>query len=72
MHDKRIADEMYSFPYECILQQDTGYQGYSPDNVTVIHSADMKDGEAEIGYWIGKPYWGQCLIPEAVKAWKFL
>ncbi len=36
------------------------------------HSADMKDGEAEIGYWIGKPYWGQCLIPEAVKAWKFL
>ena len=24
--------------------------------------------EAEVGYWIGKPYWGQGLIPEAVNA----
>lgn len=33
-----------------------------------LHSAEMKNSEAEIGYWIGKPYWGQGLIPEAVKA----
>lgn len=33
-----------------------------------LHSATMKSGEAEIGYWIGKPYWGQGLIPEAVNA----
>ena len=33
-----------------------------------LHSADMNDDEAEIGYWIGKPYWGQSLIPEAVSA----
>lgn len=31
------------------------------------HSAAMKNGEAEIGYWIGVPYWGQGLIPEAVQ-----
>lgn len=27
----------------------------------------IADDEAEIGYWIGVPYWGQGLIPEAVK-----
>ena len=32
-----------------------------------LHSAEMQPGEAEIGYWIGKPYWGQGLIPEAVR-----
>ena len=33
-----------------------------------LHAADMSRREAEIGYWIGKPYWGQGLIPEAVGA----
>lgn len=28
---------------------------------------DLSDSEAEIGYWIGVPYWGQGLIPEAVR-----
>ena len=32
-----------------------------------LHSAEMQPGEAEIGYWIGVPYWGQGLIPEAVR-----
>lgn len=27
----------------------------------------MQDDEAEIGYWIGREYWGQGLIPEAVR-----
>lgn len=26
------------------------------------------DKEAELGYWIGVPYWGRGLIPEAVRA----
>lgn len=32
--------------------------------------SDMAAGEseAELGYWIGVPYWGQGLIPEAVRA----
>lgn len=33
-------------------------------------STDMteRDDECELGYWIGKPYWGQELIPEASRA----
>ena len=33
-------------------------------------STDMtdRDDECELGYWIGKPYWGQGLIPEASRA----
>ena len=32
-----------------------------------IHSAKMTDSECEIGYWIGEPYWGRGLIPEAIR-----
>lgn len=32
-----------------------------------LHSADMQPNEAEIGYWIGVPYWGRGLTPEAVR-----
>ena len=31
-------------------------------------SAPMSPTEAEIGYWIGVPFWGNGLIPEAVRA----
>ncbi|MGI6342465.1 MAG: GNAT family N-acetyltransferase [Bacteroidales bacterium] len=31
-----------------------------------IHSVEMADSECEIGFWIGEPFWGQGLIPEAV------
>ena len=29
---------------------------------------DIPDTQAEFGYWLGVPYWGQGLIPEAVSA----
>ena len=29
-------------------------------------NVDIPDDEGEIGYWIGVPFWGQGLIPEAV------
>ena len=32
-----------------------------------VHTARMVPGEAEIGYWIGVPYWGRGLMPEAVR-----
>lgn len=33
---------------------------------SAIHSAKIADTECEIGFWIGEPFWGQGLIPEAV------
>lgn len=33
-----------------------------------LNPSYLKPNEAEIGYWIGKKYWGQGLIPEAVRA----
>lgn len=33
----------------------------------ILRPWDEADTEAEIGYWIGVPYWGQGLIPEAVR-----
>jgi RimJ/RimL family protein N-acetyltransferase len=33
-----------------------------------MHSSEMTETEGEIGYWIGEPFWGQGLIPEATHA----
>lgn len=35
MHDKKIADTSYAFPYPCVLYQDTGYQGFRPEGVVI-------------------------------------
>jgi ribosomal-protein-alanine N-acetyltransferase len=39
-------------------------------NLTIGDASKMKlpADEGEIGYWLGVPYWGQGLIPEAVHA----
>jgi RimJ/RimL family protein N-acetyltransferase len=31
------------------------------------NNVPLKDGEAELGYWLGVPYWGRGIIPEAVR-----
>ena len=30
-------------------------------------NTDLPDTEAEVGYWIGVPFWGKGMIPEAVR-----
>jgi hypothetical protein len=45
MHDKKIADTMYSFPYPCTLYQDTGYQGYRPDGVDIVQPVKKSRGK---------------------------
>ena len=44
-----------------------GVAGGHPIGSVGFHRNDLAedDDEYELGYWIGKPYWGQGLIPEA-------
>lgn len=44
-HDKRIADEQYSFPSEWTVYQDTGYVGYRSGDNTVMPFRKPKGGE---------------------------
>jgi hypothetical protein len=44
-HDKRIADENYTIPEGFTLYQDTGYQGYRPEGVTVIQPMKKPPGK---------------------------
>lgn len=45
VHDKKIADEHYYFPYACTLMQDTGYQGYAPENAIIVQPAKKPKGK---------------------------
>lgn len=60
-HDKKIADEEeYQFPPESTLWQDTGFQGYAPDGVTIQQpkkkprNAELSDAEKEKNQAISK------------------
>lgn len=43
--------------------------GLPVGSIGIMRNANIptKENEAEIGYWLGKPYWGHGLIPEAVR-----
>ena len=58
------ADETYAV---CLREDNVaiGSIGLTPPAQSHTKAAD---DEIEIGYWIGVPYWGQGLIPEAVRA----
>jgi len=58
------ADEIYAV----VLKQTgeaIGGIGLMMSN-SEISRAEMTGNEGEIGFWIGEPFWGQGLIPEAV------
>ena len=60
-----------------VLKKDETYAICLRENGKVIGSISLKmkddtdftdrDDECEMGFWIGKPYWGQGMMPEAVE-----
>ena len=64
---RRIICEMLMAPeiYAIVLKE-TGL----PVGSIGLHHNDLAPGEdeAELGYWIGAPYWGRGLVPEAARA----
>lgn len=53
--------------YACVLKQSGRVVGCAGLMVGKNSNFPIGDEEGEIGYWIGVPYWGQGLIPEAVQ-----
>jgi hypothetical protein len=45
VHDKKIADAAYSIPPGFTLAQDTGYQGYCPEGVTIFQPQKKPKGK---------------------------
>lgn len=57
------APETYAI---CLKEDDKAIGSIGLISPQASHTA-MSEKEMEVGYWIGKPFWGQWLVPEAVK-----
>ena len=63
---RRIIREVLMAPENyAIVLKETGL----PVGAIGFHRRDLAehDDELELGYWIGKPYWGKGLVPEAAR-----
>lgn len=67
-NSREIIREVLSAPevYAVCLKEDGRAIGSIGLTVGKASNLDLPDTEGEIGYWIGVPFWGQGLIPEAV------
>lgn len=54
--------------YAVCLKEDNIAVGAASVSIGKDSNLDLTDSEGEIGYWIGVPFWGRGLIPEAVNA----
>ncbi len=52
--------------YAVVLKESRGVVGSAGIMIGEKSNLGIEKDEGEIGYWIGVPYWGQGLIPEAV------
>lgn len=68
---REVIKEVFSAPetYAVVLKEagePMGCCGFVPKGARP--SEHILPADEEIGYWIGRPYWGRGLMPEAVKA----
>ena len=64
-----IIRTVFSAPetYAVCLKEDNRAIGSIGLLIGARSDKEIPDTEGEIGYWIGRPFWGQGLIPEAVR-----
>ena len=68
-NSKKIIKSVFSSPetYAVVLKETMQPVGSIGLMIGSASNIGITDTDAEIGYWIGVPYWGQGLIPEAVR-----
>ena len=68
-NSREIIKTILSIPesYAVVLKQTSEVIGSIGLMFGEASNLEISDGEAEVGFWIGVPYWGQGLIPEAVE-----
>ena len=68
-NSREIIREVLSAPqtYAVCLKEDDRAIGSIGLMIGKRSNIGLPDTEGEIGYWIGVPFWGQGLIPEAVR-----
>ena len=69
-NSREIIRTVLSAPetYAVCLKEDNRAIGSVGLMIGSRSNLDLPETEGEIGYWIGVPFWGRGLIPEAVKA----
>ncbi|MCP1102239.1 ribosomal-protein-alanine N-acetyltransferase [Aequitasia blattaphilus] len=68
-NSKEIIQTIFSAPetYAVVLKETNQPIGSIGLMIGENSNLDILEDECEIGYWIGVPYWGKGLIPEAVR-----
>lgn len=68
-NSREIIRTVFAEPetYAVCLKEDNRAIGCAAITVGQKSNLKLPEDEGEIGYWIGVPFWGQGLIPEAVR-----
>ena len=68
-NSRKIIKAVLSVPenYAVCLKEDNRAIGCVGLTLGKNSNLDLPENEGEIGYWIGVPFWGRGLIPEAVR-----